>query len=110
MGKQSTVLLDVPDSAPQKYGRLRSDILFANHYLTSLRLYQPVEAAKESGFTRTAFADESRRAARWNVDAHIVEGDDIAEVMRDIARGERDRHCLKSDGSAPESLSPAPTS
>jgi hypothetical protein len=49
--KQSAVLLHVPDSAPQKYGRLRSDILLANRYFTALRLYQPVEAAKEGGLS-----------------------------------------------------------
>jgi hypothetical protein len=105
VGEQSAVLLHVPDSAPQEYRRLRLNVVFADHHFPALRLYKPVEAAKKGRLSRTAFADERSRAARQDLDAHIVESDDIAEVMRDVARSERDRHGLKSDGSAAESLS-----
>jgi hypothetical protein len=108
VGNQSAVLLHVPDFTSQKYRRLRSNVALAHHHLPALRLYKPVEAAKERRLTRAAFADESSRAARKNVEAHVFEGDDIAEMMRDIARGERDRHGFKSDGSGAESLSPCP--
>jgi hypothetical protein len=106
VGKQSAVLLHVADSAPQEYGRLCLNITFADHHFPVLRLYKPVEAAKKRGLSRAAFADECSRAARQNLDAYIIESDDTTEVMRDVARCERDRHCLKSDGSAAESLSP----
>ena len=90
VGKQSAVLLYVSDSTAQKYRRLRLNVAFANHHFPTLRLYKPVEAAEKCSLTRAAFADERSRAARRNLNAHVIEGDDFAEVMRDVARGERD--------------------
>jgi hypothetical protein len=100
------VLLHIPDSTSQEYRRLRLNVAFADHHLPALRLYKPVEAAEERRLSRAAFADERSRAARHNLDAHIVQSDDVTEVMRDVSRCERDRHGLKSDGSGGESLSP----
>jgi hypothetical protein len=90
VGKQSAVLLHIPDSAPEQNRRLRLNVAFANHHFPALRLYKPVEAAEKCRLTRAAFADERGRPTRHNLDAHIVEGHDVAEVMRDVARGERD--------------------
>jgi hypothetical protein len=106
VGKQSAVLLHVPDSAPQEYGRLRLDILIADHHFPTLRLHKPVEAPKKRRLSRPAFAHERSRAARQNLDAYIVESDDTTEMMRYIARRKRDRHGLNSDDSTAEPLSP----
>ena len=92
------MLLHVSDSATQQHRRLCSNILVADYHLTALRLDEPVEAAKERGLSGAAFADERGCAPRGNVDAYIVEGNDVAETMRDVACGERNRHGLKSDG------------
>ena len=102
---QPAVLLHVSDSAAQRYRRLRSNILVADRHLPILGLDQPVEAAKERGFTGTAFPDERGGASCWDVDADIVQRDNAAEAVRDITRGKGNRHGLKSDSAAGESLS-----
>jgi prepilin-type processing-associated H-X9-DG protein len=88
VGKQSAVLLHVPDSAPEKNRRLRLNVAFADNHVPALGLYKPVEAAEKRRLSRAAFADERSRATRQDLNANVVESDDFAEVMRDIARRE----------------------
>ena len=99
------MLLYISDPATQQYRRFVTDISVAEEYFTTLRLHQPVEAAKERGFARAAFTHERRCSPRRNVDAHIFESDDAAEAMRHVSGGKRDRHALNSDDSGTESLS-----
>ena len=103
--KEPAVLLHVSDSATQQHRRLRANVLTADHYLPSLRLNEAIEAAKERRLSGSAFADERGCTPRGNVDAHVIEGNKVAEAMRDVSCGERNRHGLKSDSGAAEPLS-----
>jgi hypothetical protein len=46
VGKQSTVLLHVPDSAPEEYRRLRSNVVLADDHFPALGLYKAVKTAE----------------------------------------------------------------
>jgi hypothetical protein len=86
--QKPSVLLDVSDIPPQQYGGLGANIFVPDFDFSTLRLDEPVEAAKKRRLAGPALADERNGTSRWNVEAYVVEGDDIAEAMRNIARGE----------------------
>jgi hypothetical protein len=88
MRQQPSMLLYVSDSSTQQHGGLGPNILVSDSDFSTLRLDEPVEAAKERRLARSALADERDRTACRNFDAYVVEGDDIAKTMCDIARGE----------------------
>jgi hypothetical protein len=105
--QQSAVLLHVPYLSSKQDGRLGANILPINAYFATVRLDQAVETTQERGFAGSTFSDERYGLAGGNVDAHIVERDHTSEVMRDIPRGQRDRHAHKCDSRATQPLSPA---
>jgi hypothetical protein len=104
--EKPAVLLYVTYSAPELDGLLRTDISVADFYLAAVRLDQPVEAAEKRRLARSALAHQRNGSPGGNIEAHVIERDDISKAVRDIPRCQRDRHGLNSDSGTARPLSP----
>ena len=67
------MLLDVSDSSAQHHRRLGTNVLVTDSYFSTQRLDQPVEAAQQRRFARSALADERNGASGRNIDAYIIQ-------------------------------------
>jgi hypothetical protein len=106
MREESAVLLHVTHLSAKENRRLGANVLLSHSHFTTLRLDQAIETAEKGGFSRAAFTDQRYGFPHWNVDTHIVEGYHTPEAMRDIPRGQRSRHGLKSASGATQPLLP----
>ena len=100
------MLLHVTHLPAKENWRLGANVVLSYSHFTTLRLDQAIETAEKCCFAGPAFSHSRDGFASRNVDAHVVERYHTPEAMRDIPRGERSRHGLKSASGATQPLLP----